>query len=38
MLLAGVYGWTPSQILEEDEYWINHLLFDLEARALAAQK
>ena len=36
--LVERYGWLPSEILAEDEYWINRVLFNLEARARAARK
>jgi hypothetical protein len=31
-------GRLPSEILAEDEHWIDRLLLDLDARAKAAQR
>jgi hypothetical protein len=36
--LVTVFGWKPSEIMAEDEYWINRVLLDLDAKARARQK
>jgi hypothetical protein len=38
LALVERYGWLPSQILAEDEYWINRVLLDMQARAEATRK
>jgi hypothetical protein len=38
LALVERFGWLPSQILAEDEYWINRVLLDMQARYEAAKR
>ncbi|HYY95680.1 MAG TPA: hypothetical protein VE713_14350 [Pyrinomonadaceae bacterium] len=38
LFLVERFGWTPEQILAQDEYWINRVLLNAQARIEAAHR